>query len=56
MNTPQKKSEEFIEKLRERSKAGFLSQICSTVTQIKPTEEPKQYENMDDLISSIFDE
>lgn len=56
MSTPHKNSEEYIEKLRERSMSGFLSHICSAVTQIQPTEEPKQYENMDELISSIFDE
>ena len=56
MNTLEKKQDEYIEKLRERSKSGYLSQIHSTVAQIKATEATNQNENMEELISSILDE
>lgn len=48
---------DMIEKLRERSKTGYLNNLINQVTPIKPTNEPEMTEEeYQELISSVFDE
>ena len=57
MNDIRTVTPDLLEKLRERSKTGYLNQIVNQVTLIKPTvERPMTEEEHQELIASIFDD
>ena len=57
MNDIRTVTPDLLEKLRERSKTGYLNQIVNQVTPIKPTvERPMTEDEHQELIASIFDD
>ena len=57
MNDIRTVTPDLLEKLRERSKTGYLNQIVNQVTPVKPAvERPMTEEEHQELIASIFDD